>query len=255
MTMSSPRRSIDFDRRAWSRWSRHAPRHLARTPAPPPGSRRCPCPGSRGHAAPTACGSISRMRSGPTSSSPGTSFAGRSLLERIEATQLRLVEGDDQLARVLDRHVVGLAVGLQVRLALAAQSRLERARLVVETSVQDAAVVARLVRRDHGLLLEQHHAQPGPLLEQAQGRGQTHDAGADDGDISAIHRRVDHIPLHSRTARARAELSSSPCPRATRPASICEAMAAMGRAAPTLRACSSAMVRSLRWSAMRKPRG
>ena len=120
------------------------------------------------------------------------------LLERLQAAELDVVEGHDQLARALDGHAVGLAVGLQVGLALAAQPRLQRTRPVVEPGMEDAAVVAGLVGRDRGLLLEDDDAQVGLALEQAQRRGQADDAGADDGHIGALGERRDRTASSSR---------------------------------------------------------
>ena len=59
----------------------------------------------------------------------------------------------------------------------------------------------------------------------------------------------------ARMARARADMSSSPWPPATRPVSSWAARALTGRAAPSCPARSSAMPRSLRWSATLNPSG
>ena len=62
--------------------------------------------------------------------------------------------------------------------ALDAEPRLVRARTVVDAGVDDAAILAGLVRREAGLFFENDR------LETAQrvGRGQAHDAAADDRD-------------------------------------------------------------------------
>ena len=58
------------------------------------------------------------MRSGPTSSQAGHLVGERALLQRLERGQLGIVEGDHELAGVLDGDPVGLAVGLELGLAL-----------------------------------------------------------------------------------------------------------------------------------------
>src|SRR6185436_12026983 len=67
-------------------------------------------------------------------------------LERLEPRQLVLRQGHDQLADPLDLDPPLRAVRLQRDLALAAEAGLQRARRVVEAGVDDAAVVAGLMR-------------------------------------------------------------------------------------------------------------
>src|SRR3954462_15619420 len=62
-------------------------------------------------------------------------------------------------------------------------------------------------------------------------------------------------PDKVRIARARADMSSSACPPAISPVSSCAAGALRGRTAPTRAGRSSAMARSLRWSATLNPSG
>ena len=68
-------------------------------------------------------------------------------LELVERRQLASRRGDDDLAAALVRHAVLLAEAVHELAALDAVPRLQRARLVVEAGVDDAAVVAGLVRR------------------------------------------------------------------------------------------------------------
>ena len=70
------------------------------------------------------------------------------------------------------------------------------------------------------------------------------------------HRRQwTHIPESSRIDRARADMSSSPWPFATRPFSNCAARPVTGSDAPASRARSSAIARSLRCRLTLKPSG
>ena len=138
---------------------------------------------------PATCGSISRIRSGPTSSSPSTPFASPARAERGQARQLCLVEGHDQLAGKRDRDGMCLAVPLQESLALPAQQRLLGARCVVQAGVHHPGVVARLVGGDAILFLEHCEAEAGALLEEPERRREAHDAGTDDGHVHAFRRR------------------------------------------------------------------
>jgi len=99
----------------------------------------------------------------PTSSRPGTPFDG-AFAERSQPAELRGVDGDDQLARMVDRDAVCLREGLDLGLPLATQSSLERSRLVVQPGVEHAAVVTRLVGRELGLLLQDRDPERGPAL-------------------------------------------------------------------------------------------
>ena len=109
----------------------------------------------------------------------------RALLERVETLDLRLRDGHHELARALDHDVVLRAESLEVGLALPAQARLERPRGVVQPGVDHAAVVARLVPGQAGLLLEDDHREPGPPSQEPVRGGQPQDAPAHDGHVRA----------------------------------------------------------------------
>src|SRR5437667_7688856 len=92
------------------------------------------------------------------------SDAGRAVLacaheQVVEAGELVLVDGDDDLAALLVRDAVLVAVRVELTAALHAEARLQRARRVVDAGVDDTAVVTRLVARRARLLLEHEHAQ------------------------------------------------------------------------------------------------
>ena len=94
------------------------------------------------------------------------------LLDRAEPVLLDLVEGDEHLAARVVPDAVLLAELPQHPDALAAQGRLERAGLVVETGVHDAAVAAGLVCREPVLLLPERDGAVGvDLLEAARDGG------------------------------------------------------------------------------------
>src|SRR5262249_36757341 len=65
-------------------------------------------------------------------------------LELVQSGPLLFACGHDDLAAAIDRDAVLLAVALEGEAALRARRRLERAGLVVEARVDDAAVAARL---------------------------------------------------------------------------------------------------------------
>ena len=101
-------------------------------------------------------------------------------LQRVEPTDLRLVDGDDQLAALLVRQLALPAVIPQQLTAAGAQDGLEAAGLVVDAGVHDPGVVAGLVSAETVLLLEDVDGEPGiPTGELATDR-QTEDATADD---------------------------------------------------------------------------
>ena len=103
-------------------------------------------------------------------------------LQLGQGRQLALVGGDDDLAAALVGDAVLGAEAVHQLAALGAVPRLERAGLVVEPGVNDAAVVPGLVCGEFALGLEDD--QPcGGVFAQGQGRPQADDAAADDGDV------------------------------------------------------------------------
>ena len=126
-----------------------------------------------------------------------------SLAQRLEARQLRRLEGHHELAGALDGDGVGRGEGFQLGLALAAEPGLERARGVVQAGVDDAAVVARLVGREGRLTLDEDQAQARSPAKQLIGSGEADDAPADDQDVGVV-------VGHGRSVRQ--VLTSSPMP-------------------------------------------
>src|SRR2546425_4897640 len=114
------------------------------------------------------------------------------LPERLQAWQLVLAGGDDALAAAVDADAVGSAELHHQPRALDAEPRLGGAGLVVDAGVDDAAVVAGLVRGQRRLLLEDHEpCTGGARAERARG-GERDDAAADDGQIVPVrHDAID----------------------------------------------------------------
>src|SRR5581483_95628 len=117
------------------------------------------------------------------------------LVDRLQPRQLRLVGGHDHLAAALPRDAVGVAELLHLARALHARARLERAGLVVDAGVDDAAVVPGLVGRETLFLLQHEQAKARVGLAEGQSGGEADDAAAHDGEIGALgHVRENTIP-------------------------------------------------------------
>ena len=105
-----------------------------------------------------------------------------------ERKRLAVVERDDELAHLLVRDAPRVAVCVRPAVALDAEPGLEASRRVVDARVHHAAVVARLVRRQRGLLLQHGDGERRvPQLQLARGR-KAHDAAANDGHVVAVQR-------------------------------------------------------------------
>ena len=135
---------------------------------------------------PAAAGSSSRIRSGPTSSMPSTPLAWARAASVSSRGQLCRGQRDDQLAGMPDRDPLILGEPLELDLAFAAERRLERARGVVDAGVDDAAVVARLVAGELGLLLDDGEPELRSPAQQPIGGGQSDDSAADHDDVEPL---------------------------------------------------------------------
>ena len=104
-------------------------------------------------------------------------------VEVVEPPQLGFLGRDDQFADLPVRDPLRLAVLPDQLAPLDAQPGLERARLVIDPGVDDAAVVARLVAVEVRLFLDVGELQTRIPEEQlARGR-ESHDPAADHGDV------------------------------------------------------------------------
>jgi hypothetical protein len=94
-----------------------------------------------------------------------------------------------------------LAVALQLGFAFPAEPRLERARGIVEASVDDTAVVPRLVGGDRGLAFENRQSEARSKAKELERCREPHDAGTDDSDVVGSSRtwRNGHAGLSART--------------------------------------------------------
>jgi hypothetical protein len=108
------------------------------------------------------------------------------LEQRLEPWQFRLRRGDDDLADGIDADPVLGAELLHQARTLDAEPRLVRARLVVDPGVDDAAVVAGLVRREAGFLLQDHQPQGRMRGEESPGGAQSHDAAPDHRHVESL---------------------------------------------------------------------
>src|SRR5262249_4084778 len=96
---------------------------------------------------------------------------------------------DDHLPAALEPDTVLFAESLEQRSPPRAQRRLQRARLVVEPRVDDAAVAPRLVRRERALLLEHDERRSRAERQDRERRREPDDASSDDDDVCAHHSR------------------------------------------------------------------
>ena len=156
---------------------------------------------------PAACGSSSRIRSGPTTSSPGTPFASA----RSRRPSNRSSSDASSATTSLPQRSNGMSCSVRERLdgglALAAEAGLERARRVVQAGVEDAAELwpdwCVASSASFSRISEPHVGMP---LEQAIGGREADDPAADD-------REVDPVLAHdARTDRRRSWLDGPDLP-------------------------------------------
>ena len=166
-------------------------------------------------------------------------------LELVEPGQLVLAERDDQLpARVVADPAL-LAVGAQLAHPLDAQPRLERAGHVVDPGVDDARVVAGLVRADAVLALEHDDPPPGVAPPELARHREPEDAAADDRDVRRGGHPARWTISPSTTVRRTGTSGSSSggqstgsAPRPVRSARSPAAIRPPSAASPTIRAAS-----------------
>ena len=134
----------------------------------------------------------------PDAAQPRHAVLGRAPLELVEARQVGVAHRHDELPARLRLDPIRGAVLVQPVGARPAQLRLQRARLVVDALVDDAAVVRGLVRAQRRLALEHQHL--APAQRQLARRRQPDDAAADDRDVMG-HARPRRSPAEGRGAR------------------------------------------------------
>ncbi len=109
-------------------------------------------------------------------------------LELRQALELGFLHRDDQLPLPVDRDPPPPAVVAQLAGTIDAESRLQRAGLVVDARVNDPAAVAGLVRGESRLALEQHDSRVPVAPLKLAGGGEADDPAADDDQV-ALPRR------------------------------------------------------------------
>src|SRR5919201_1440505 len=120
------------------------------------------------------------------------------LMERFEPRQLLVANGDDHLPAPLRGNPFFGAVPVHRRRPRDRQPRLQRAGRVVDAGMDHARVVAGLMARGTGLLLEDAQAEPRMTQKQLAGSAKPDDPGADDDDVE--HRQDDAVcPIPSRS--------------------------------------------------------
>src|SRR5690349_3597051 len=105
-------------------------------------------------------------------------------LELVEALDLRLGGGDDELARTTMGDLPLGAEGVESARALHTQARLQRPRLVVDAGVDDAARMAGLVPPELWLRLEDDDPRLRVSRGQLSGDGRSQDPAADDRQVA-----------------------------------------------------------------------
>lgn len=102
------------------------------------------------------------------------------ILQRSESGEFAWVCGDDDFAADFVRNVVLLAKCEKLAVAVAAIEGFERAWLVVNARVDDAAVASGLVVGELGFLFEEDKLEFGTLEEAFVGSGESDYSAADD---------------------------------------------------------------------------
>jgi len=103
----------------------------------------------------------------------------------FQARKFVFVSGDNDLAANLMRNPVFPAKLHHRRSARDAQLRFQRPRFVVNTGVNDAAVVAALMPADAIFFLHQQQAKPRKAPRDLESDGEPDNASTDDEDIAA----------------------------------------------------------------------
>ena len=81
---------------------------------------------------------------------------------------------------------MGVAEAQEAPAALEAEAGLQRARFVVDPGVDDAAVVAGLVARDHGFLLQDREPQVRSALQELARHRQADDPASDHDAVEGV---------------------------------------------------------------------
>src|SRR5688572_22396542 len=121
------------------------------------------------------------IRSQPSNSLEAVGFS--TPMQFFEPRKLGCICRNDNLPATLMRDPVLLAEAVHRFAPFDAILCFQRARFVVQTGMDDAAVVAGLMRREPVLRLEQNHSQAWPSRQQRVRGGKAHYAAADDCNV------------------------------------------------------------------------
>src|SRR5262249_15274486 len=105
------------------------------------------------------------------------------LVDGLQPRQLALVGRHDDLAAPLPPDAMGVAELLHEPPALDAEAGLQRAGLVVDARMDDAAVVPGLMGAEPRLLVDDDEPRPRVRFPESQRGGEPDDAAANDGDV------------------------------------------------------------------------
>jgi hypothetical protein len=108
--------------------------------------------------------------------------------EGCKLCDLAVVGCDDKLAAAPMRHAVVAAEGVQHRLALDAEPRLEETGRVVDASVDDLAVARTRPRADRVFSLDDDHL--APCARKRPRDRQAHNPGADHETVDRLHENL-----------------------------------------------------------------
>ena len=145
-------------------------------------SRRSMSTASAARQSPRTCGSSSRSSSGPMIRTPGTPLA---TARSPDVVQPRAAPPRRVRRAPCRRRSGGCRVArrtLRAGRRRGGTAGLVGTRLVIQARVHDAAVAARLVRREPVFLLEERHVGVGVALRGSRGRPHADDAATDDRD-------------------------------------------------------------------------
>jgi hypothetical protein len=106
-------------------------------------------------------------------------------LELVEAAELAVFRGDDDLATDLVRDSGLVAEVKELLTSARTEACLQGARCVVDAAVNDAAAPTRLMESRTRLLLHHEYRPAGAPLRKLPGAGEADDSGSDDDSVGA----------------------------------------------------------------------
>ncbi len=142
-----------------------------------------PSSGTRIAAMPAACGSYSRICSGPRSCETFEAVGGAAFEKSVKAWNLFRLSGNHEFAADLVRNGVAFAELDHPPNPLHRQLCLLRTRLVIEPAMQNTAVITRLVTCRAGFLLDNENLNVRVAANNLVGGCEAYDSGTCDCDF------------------------------------------------------------------------